>query len=209
MVRILVFGASTAYGAWDAEGGWADRLKRHCHEKTIQGKMYCLVYNLGISGASTDEMLVRFQSESRERMKESERTIFIIAAGTNDARFIRSKGRNDVPPGKFRQNLTKLIALARKRSTAVLIIGPTPVDQSKTDPVPWDRNHSFRNADITKYNAIMESVCSERHVHFIDMLDAMKGASYLSDDGLHPGTKGHARMFRIILRSLVEKKVLQ
>lgn len=27
-MRILVFGDSIVYGAWDTEGGWAERLKK-------------------------------------------------------------------------------------------------------------------------------------------------------------------------------------
>jgi len=209
MTRILVFGDSTAYGAWDAEGGWADRLKRYCHERTIQGKMYCLVYTLGVSGKSTDDMLMRFEAEARERMKEMEESIFIIAAGTNDSKFVHSKGCREVPPERFRKNLKRLISLAKKRSEKVIFIGPTPVDQSKTDTVPWNKDRSFRNADIREYSGIMEAVCKEQRVHFIGMLDALRGPNLLFKDGLHPSTEGHAKMFRIVRDFLLGKGILE
>ncbi len=39
MTRILVFGPSTTYGAWDIEGGWVQRLRRYLDEKQLAEKI--------------------------------------------------------------------------------------------------------------------------------------------------------------------------
>ena len=51
MVQILIFGDSIAWGAWDKEGGWVQRLRKLIDEKNLSDpEFYCLVYNLGVSG---------------------------------------------------------------------------------------------------------------------------------------------------------------
>ena len=56
--RIIVFGASTSHGFWDEKGGWADRLKQCLHKRTLEEEdFYGTVYNLGISGGTTEDIL--------------------------------------------------------------------------------------------------------------------------------------------------------
>lgn len=47
-MRILIFGDSITYGAWDSEGGWADRLKRWAHQHYLANGTKLQVINLGI-----------------------------------------------------------------------------------------------------------------------------------------------------------------
>ena len=71
MPQILIFGDSIIYGAWDREGGWAARLRKFLDEKTLtEEDFYCLVYNLGISGDTTEDLLERFEFETEQRIKE-------------------------------------------------------------------------------------------------------------------------------------------
>lgn len=208
MTRVMVFGASTTYGAWDKEGGWVDRLKRFCHQKSVADGLKCLVYNLGISGKSTTDMLKRFEFETKQRLKEGEETIFIIEAGTNDSRFVHSRGEKETPPEKFRENIRKIIALAKQFSENIVFVGPRPVDEKKTDPIPWNKDHSFRNKDIKKYNEILKSVCEEEGVHFIWLFEKLSGKRFLFEDGLHPNSEGHKKIYEIVRDFLQEKKIL-
>ena len=67
MGNILVFGDSTAWGAWDLEqSGWVNRLwlffARHRDEHEDME-----VYNLSISGGTTTDVVRRFKAEAGER----------------------------------------------------------------------------------------------------------------------------------------------
>ena len=49
-MNILVFGDSIAYGKWDEQGGWVQRLRKYIDKKynLIDEPKSWLVYNLGI-----------------------------------------------------------------------------------------------------------------------------------------------------------------
>lgn len=60
---ICIFGDSITWGASDSEkGGWVERLKIYFGEKYDIN-----VYNLGISGDATEDLLVRIEKELRSR----------------------------------------------------------------------------------------------------------------------------------------------
>ena len=86
MAQILIFGDSITWGAWDEEGGWAQRFKKEIDKKAITANFtsYHSVYNLGISGDNTNDLLERFESETQRRLDEGEEAIILFAIGIND-----------------------------------------------------------------------------------------------------------------------------
>ena len=99
-MKILVFGDSIAYGAWDREGGWVQRLRRFLDEKNSD----VLVYNLSIDSDTTEDLLERFEFETKQRIRGDE-IILIFAIGVNDSQIFR--GRELVPPKSSRKTLKK------------------------------------------------------------------------------------------------------
>jgi lysophospholipase L1-like esterase len=211
MVRILVFGASITYGAWDKEGGCVQRLRKFLDEKTLTDpNFYCIIYNLGISGDTTEDLLERFEFETKQRLKEEEKTIIIFAIGTNDSQFIHSQNSLRHSPQKFQNNLQKLVNLARKFSSKIIFVGLTPVDELKVDPIPWDTDKSYKNEYIQKYNEIIKSVCKKNKIYFIEILEKFVKLDYkdLLEDGLHPNSKGHQEIFEIVKDYLIQNKII-
>ncbi len=141
MKGFLVFGDSIVYGAWDKEGGWVQRLRKFLEEKQED----VLVYNLGVSGDTTDSLLERFQAEAKARLKDSEGVI-IISIGVNDSHLFKNK--NCVPLEKFQQNIKRLVSLSKEISSKVIFVGLTPVDETKTTPIPWDKDRFYKNEYI-------------------------------------------------------------
>ncbi|MFQ6056667.1 MAG: SGNH/GDSL hydrolase family protein, partial [Methanosarcinales archaeon] len=89
MTRIIIFGASITYGAWDKEGGWTRRLRKFLDKKTLSDtNTYFIIYNLGVSGDTTEDLIERVEFETKQRLKEGEETIFIFSIGTTDSQFI-------------------------------------------------------------------------------------------------------------------------
>ena len=68
MATICVFGDSIAWGAVDPEnGGWVNCLRNYFESKSLRVDQDTDVYNLGISGDNTNDLLARFDVEVRAR----------------------------------------------------------------------------------------------------------------------------------------------
>lgn len=212
MAHILIFGDSIAYGAWDREGGWVQRLRKFLDEKTLapNSDYCCFVYNLGVPGDTTGELLKRIEQETKQRQDPTEETIFIFAIGINDSQLIRKKNKLRYSPGKFKKNLENIVAKARQFSSKIVFIGLNPVDESKVNPMPWAMDKAYQNKHIEKFDGIIKSVCAENNLLFVDILPELKKIDYtkLLEDGAHPNTKGHQKIFNLIKTFLVDEKIV-
>lgn len=214
MTHILVFGDSIAWGAWDAQGGWVERLKNFTYDKNINLTKYkdydCIVHNLGISGDSSDNIIRRFDIETKSRLSETKENIIIFAIGTNDSSFLKSKKDNWVPMKRFEKNIQKLIELSINRFEKIIFLSITPVDETKTNPIPWETDIHYTNESVKQYNKIMSKICALNGAEFIDVFElfSKSGHNRLLEDGLHPNTDGHKLIFEAVKGFLEEKKVI-
>ncbi len=210
MTQILVFGDSISYGAWDLEGGWVQRLRKYLDKINLTTNSYYIVYNLGVSGDTSLNLLERFKFETEQRLDKNEETIFIFAIGANDSLFLKSKDDFLVEKEGFKKNLGKLIKSAKSLSKKIIFIGLTPVDESKVNPLPWDKDKSNNNKHVKKYDSIIKSICSQNKVHFIELYDEFTKQDYKSllQDGDHPNSKGHELIFNIVNNYLNEKRLI-
>ncbi len=211
-IKILVFGDSDAYGAWDFEGGWVERLRNVLTRKVIETnqKFYCILYNLSISGNTTDSLLKRFELEAKIRIDKNEEVIIIFPIGVNDT-IIDKNGIVWTAPDKFAENIEKLIKLAQKYAQKIIFVGPMPVDEARTNPVFWDVDVSYSNSRLEKYNEMIKSTCMKNNVHFIEIFDKLIKSDYkkLLEDGVHPNSEGHKKIFEDVKKFLIEKKILE
>jgi len=211
MTHLLIFGDSIAHGAWDIKGGWAERLREFLHKRNVSDPdFYCLVYNVGVSGDKSTDVLNRFEFETKARMKEEEEAVFIFAVGMNDSQFLRNENCFRTRPEEFRRNIKKLIVLARKFSDKIYFLGLTPVDEKITTPIPWNINKTYKNEYVKKFNNIIKSVCKREKINFIEMFDKFMKMNYqeLLEDGLHPNSKGHQIIFEVVKDYLVDNKII-
>ncbi len=209
--HILIFGTSITWGAWDKDGGWAERLKNYFCEKHLKDPNYFyLTYNLGVSGNTTEHILKRFEFEVEQRSGEvpgETELVVIFDFGGNDAAFIHSKKDFWVPREKFAENTQKLIELARKFTSHVFLIGGHPVNEEITDPVPWNKDVSYRNKDAKEYDGIMASICEKEKAVFIDVFDLLDINTDFYD-GLHPNSEGHKKIYEEVKEKLIENKII-
>ncbi len=211
--KILIFGDSIAYGAWDNEGGWADRLKTYFNRKVIKSRceLDYMVYNLGISGDNSRFLKERFKFETKNRLYDGEERIFIFAIGINDTIFIKGKNNLVVSPDKFRANINKLIQLSLEFSARPVFVGLTPVDEEKTNPIPWSKTGKcYKNEHIKKYDNTIKSVCAENKIDFVEIYREFASGDYkkLLFDGLHPNSRGHEKIYEIISGYLGKKRII-
>jgi len=211
-MKILIFGASTTYGKYDPDGGWAQRLRKHIDENAKITNTNA-IFNLGVSGDTSEDLLRRFEFETGGRikkLKENEDLIFIFSIGVNDSKYNHTKNKMEVEPGKFRENIGNLIQMARKFSPKIVFIGSQPVDDSRVDPAPWNTTKSFRLESIKQFNQIVEEVCKEESTHFIEILSEWSQSDHknLLEDGLHPNAAGHKKIFELVRDFLTKQKII-
>lgn len=196
---INVFGDSIAWGAFDSEGGWVDRLKKYLMKDSSS---YSEVYNLGISGDSTRELIEMIDIENKFRNPN----VIIVAMGANDACYVKSINENYIVLGDFEKNLLTTIEKAKKFTNDILFIGLTNVDELKVSPVPWAEDLYYNKKNIKIYNDKIKEVCANNKIHFIEMLDLLDKNDLL--DGLHPNSEGHEKMFLRIKNYLEENRII-
>ena len=109
MVKILVFGDSIAWGAFDIkQGGWVERLKTFFLQN--YSKKGIGVYNFAISSNDTIGVLEFLEADINKIDKiESEDYILLFSIGSNDCRYIDEKNNVFVPQKEFEENLQKII----------------------------------------------------------------------------------------------------
>ena len=194
MKSICLFGDSIVWGSYDVEkGGWGTMLRNHLESA---GRSYD-VYNLGISAETTDTLLDHFEHECRIRQP----ILTVIAIGINDACEDQQKGDHQVDPETFAANLRDLTAIAKEVSNHVIYVGITPVDENIVAPAHWRDHLYYRNNHGEAFNRLIEEHCVENDCLFVPMMNVL-GMSDL-EDGLHPNTEGHEKMF-VEIRKEVE-----
>jgi acyl-CoA thioesterase I len=206
--RILIFGDSIAWGAWDEKGGWANRIKKFVDKKLIIDPAYdSSVYILGISGDTTDDLLKRFKNEVTARIDKDNPMCIVFAIGINDPQLNNQTHTNKVHPDKFRKNLIELINKARKYGNHLAFVGLCPVIEEKANSRPGKTHKSYLLHEAEEYNEILKQVSKQNHVDFIDIYDEFlkSDLNELLPDGLHPNSRGHELIYGIVLKYLKDK----
>ncbi len=209
-MKILIFGDSIVWGAFDLEkGGWAERLKEKILEttsKTMSPKDF-YPYNFGMESDDSETLLYRFkkQIDICERLEPNREYILLFAIGTNDSAI--SNGKSETSTNKFLENIKLLITQAKKVTDNIWFIGLTNVDESKTCPVFFDKRLSWKNKNIEEYNLIIEKICKEEMVNFISLWNLLTKEDLF--DGLHPNAEGHRKIFERVKDKLKELENLK
>lgn len=199
---INIFGDSIVYAGYVDGGGWADRLTNYLEKNNAEEMV---IYNLGIPGDTTDGLLKRFKIENEVRFPD----VIIITIGINDSKYINDISVPLVSLEKFENNLLEIIKQARKFTQEIIFTGLTKVDESKSMPVFFDgenTNTFFVQKNISIYDSKIKEICERNDLPFIEMLDLL-GNNDL-EDGLHPNSKGHEKMFLRVKDFLVENKIV-
>ncbi len=199
-MRVLVFGASITHGLWDTEGGWVQQLRNHYDSLQIQDFSISQpdVFNLGISGDTTTDVLRRFKHETEARARKRQKVAIIFAIGTNNA--LKEGGKFWSTPEAYKVELESLISQARGFSQKVLFVGLTPCDESRTMPVSWG-DFNYTNGRIWLMEQTMRAVCAGHdlpHVPIFETFQAKAKQQELLSDGLHPNNVGHELMANLI-----------
>lgn len=204
IMRVLIFGDSIAQGFWDIEGGWVSRIRKYYDQQMIDGidNDPPTIFNLGVSGNSSGDVLARFEGETEARATEE--LAFVIAVGVNDARI--KAGVNYSDTNLYRQNLGEILKLAKQYSNKVLFVGLTPCVEERSNPVSWG-NTGYTNNRIKEFDDTLRKFCKENQVPFVEVFEKFAKAeaeNELLPDSLHPNDKGHQLIADLVKPKLQE-----
>ena len=211
MSLILIFGDSITWGAWDHEGGWVQRLRRFVEKfKNDEGIRCHHLYNLGVNGNTTDELLDRFEFEVYQRQVDEVENILIFQIGANDSYMLHGDNQPRMSIERFNVNLKRLLLLAQKYSSKIIFLGLIPVEDQKLNPIPWDPDIAYQTKQIKLFNDSIQEFCVYHKLFFIDFWEDWINQNYsdLLDDGLHPNSLGHERIFVHVKNFLLKNKIL-
>jgi lysophospholipase L1-like esterase len=203
-MRVLIFGDSITQGFWDVEGGWVARLRKVYDQKAVDTDDYDqpTIFNLGVSGNSSDDVLARFENETKVRATEE--LVFVIAIGVNDART--KAGANYSDTERYKQNLGEILKLAKQHSSKILFVGLTPCVEERSNPVSWG-DTGYTNGRIKEFDHTLREFCQEAQVPFVEIFEPFAKAeaeNELLPDSLHPNDKGHQLIADLVLPKLKE-----
>ncbi len=190
----LIFGDSIAWGAYDYEnGGWAELLKRDGFKRGD------FVYNLSVSGNTSDDVCHRVYNEIETRLDKEDDLRIIFAFGANDAGMVNKK--HIVPLNVFEKRIIEIIDHAQIYTPQIYFVGLTPIDDTKTCPVSWDENIFYYNQDAMLYNEKLKKVVEQDgRTKFICIFDKLSVTDL--EDGCHPNTNGQRKIFKKIAAEL-------
>ncbi len=209
----MIFGDSGVYGAWDNDGGWVNRLREPIDIKNlVDNDIAYFVYNLGIPGNTSADVLRRFESEYTGRLYPGvkQETIVVFSFGANDSMVSVANGNNLVSKKEFESNVNNLADLAKKRTSKVVFIGPAPVDESRVNPIPWDDEWAYRNKAVKEYDEIARKVCSKKGLMYLRLFEELSNLKYttLLEDGAHFSPAGHMVIYEIVRDFMTKNRIL-
>jgi lysophospholipase L1-like esterase len=197
-MRVLVFGDSIAYGEYDSQGGWADRLKAFYFEKHVASGVEDAeahsIFNVSIPGELVRPLTMRLPRETVTRRSvwgHESSFAFVFAVGLNDT-FVDDDGAPLSSPQQFMQDLEDLLAVARLFSQHILFVGMTPVDDSDA------RVQNYNCDRIWQFELTLRLFVQKYSLPFVGLYEKLRQYNkeeYVFTDGLHPNDEGHRLIF--------------
>jgi lysophospholipase L1-like esterase len=170
--------------------------------ESFPGKPYV---NRGISGQTTEQMLVRMYPD----VIDLKPAAVIVLAGTND--IAQNTGPETVT--MVQENLMAMTELAQKHGIKVILCSLTPISDYASLPVGWGDPPQTADgpkrkliqsthrppSQVVQLNEWIRSYAASIGAIYADYFSMVSDANgmlkeELSDDGLHPNAKGYALM---------------
>jgi acyl-CoA thioesterase I len=206
-MRILIFGDSITQGFYDSQGGWAQRVRAHFDSQIIANEVddAPVVFNLGISGDTTKDILKRFKPETQARLRSKKKSVIVFAIGTNDTLYT-DNGFFESTPEKYEADLKELTKLAREYSDKILFVSLFPVIDKLLQPFPWSTTGKCYSTErMELFNKVLKKHCKANQLQLVDLYKPFAQASDLNRlffDGIHPNNKGHELIAGLVIPTL-------
>ena len=175
---------------------WSDYTKFFSDNKYV---------NKGISGQTTDQMLLRFKKD----VVDEDAYCVVILAGINDL----AENNGPISLDEIFENIKSMVKIAKDNNIKVILSSILPAYEFLWNPGIYPSN------DIIFLNKNLKDFCKSGKAKYVDYHTSMKDErdglkdefTYWRDDfngydGVHPNKKGYLKMEKIISKTL--KKIL-
>ena len=197
MTQIFAFGHSITQGFWDTEGGWVQRLRSFLDQKSLDNpdEYYFEVYNLGVSGNDSKQVLKRFEPEIETRISEDNDTVVFFQLGANDIQYFNEEYRLRTSKEEFENNILDLISKGRKYADEIIFVGDPII--TIEGPIPWANEKELSDSRLKNYTDTLRKKCEKEGIGFIDLRSDMNKDQWSErlEDGCHPDNQGHKLIF--------------
>ena len=146
----------------------------------------------GISGQTTQEMLVRFRTDVLNLKPK----VVVILAGTNDIAENAGPYREDNTVG----NIETMLILAKQAKLKVIVASVLPCDA-----YPWNRSVTAVADKVASLNLRLKTLAKKYKATYLDIFTPMvaengsaMNAAY-TNDGVHPNLAGYAVMEQVLM----------
>jgi len=210
VTRIIFFGASIDHGFWDTEGGWVQRLRKDLDQHSMENEEDYSLYNLSISGDTTERILDRIEDEIESRKNSEELHIYLEIGGGNDSQVELETEENGIPEEEYRENVEEIIRISEKHAEKIVLFTTTPVDESEVYPMPWKKSHGYLNSEKQGYTEILKQISEEKNLLLVNFFETIDQEAWKEKlfDGVHPDTEGHKQLYLIAREKLEEEKLI-
>lgn len=212
MLNLLVFGDSITWGACDLEcGGWVQRLRLEFDRVQMsKSDLWLPVYNLGISGDTSAGVAQRIRNELAVRHDPAEGSIVVLAIGINDSIVVRDPHEPQVTLAQYEENLERIAAEVKRVTDHLLLVGLTPVQQEKLDPLPWNPSKAYRLDRAHEFAQALDQFAAKNKIAIVHIWDdwRQRDLNVLLSDGLHPNAAGHEDIYQRVSRRLKDAGIL-
>lgn len=192
-MNICVFGDSVTFAGY-IKNSWANLLRWQF--ESLRNEYY-EVFNLGVSGDTSVDILKRLPTEAAARAPDQ----IVFAFGVNDSAYIFDTHEPLVTESDFTENVQTLIQQAKTFTNNIVFIGLVLGDDSILKPFPGSsKGNSYDHERVKRYDQILKTVAIEHKCLYIDLSQALSPDDF--DDGLHPNEIGHQKMFQVIKSNL-------
>ena len=161
--------------------------------------------NKGVSGQTTDQMLLRF----KEDVVDEKPYCVVILAGINDL----AQNNGPISLEDIFENIKSIIKIANDNNIKVILSSILPAYEFLWNPGIYPSNDIiFLNKNLKDFCISGEATYVDYHSSMKDKKDGLKDElTYWRDDfngydGVHPNKKGYLKMEKIISKTL--KKIL-
>lgn len=179
MITAYSFGASTAAGSKDDEGGFVARLDHYLKDTNAGSAI-----NHGIGGDTTDVMIDRL-SGVIDDMKPRSNPAALVTLGINDVpRIIDDKPEIRVPLDRHAESLKRILAETAEIGD-VLYLTQYPVDYVARSLDPQLTNEYVKLGEDTARNSGVDII------DIFGMITSERFGEFIFEDGLHFNNRGH------------------
>ncbi|MFB6244841.1 MAG: SGNH/GDSL hydrolase family protein [Candidatus Nanohaloarchaea archaeon] len=210
MPQIFCLGHSITYGRWDTEGGWTQRLREKLDDISLEneGEEDFQVWNLGIPGEDSRQLLERMDDELGRRIYEPMQQVIILQLGANDIQYLAGEDRIRVTEEEFRANLEKIVEKSREHAEKVVLVSEAFI--TIDGPIPWAEEKELSDERLEGYVKIQREVSEQENLPFIDLREKFSRQEWeeFLEDGCHPDNQGHRKIFQEVSEKLAEEGIL-